>query len=136
MATYPYAQTAPAAVPAGYQYQAPRPDPDDPLHALAVHGVWVYARRLTPEETRAGHLALILDAAGEQEALTHFIDRAWQLYPEGPARLLRFAADAPDWFRRQVGSQFGRFYPGHPPVVRNLAVFTARLLAALREELP
>ena len=114
--------------PAGFLRQEPRPAPGEPFHDWARHGVLVYGRPLTDQETQQYELATLLPEA-EEPAL---VARIAAPYREQAAVLLAYAAEEPGWYANDIRAAIEREGTGYRLLVADPDRIGDLVLALLR----
>lgn len=116
--------------PRGFLRVDPRPAPGEPFHDWARHGVLVYPRPLTDQETQQYELATLLPEE-EEPALA---DRIAAPYREQAAALLAYAVEEPGWFANDIRAAIDRESTGYRLLVADPDRIGGLVLAALRSE--
>ena len=116
--------------PRGFLRVDPRPAPGEPFHDWARHGVLVYPRPLTDQETQQYELATLLPEE-EEPALA---DRIAAPYREQAAALLAYAVEEPGWFANDIRAAIDRESTGYRLLVADPDRIGGLVLVALRSE--
>lgn len=118
--------------PNGFTCVLPRPEHGKPHHFTARHGILVYERELTDDETNRFELARIIEG-DDLVVLANQAAKALDAYAKRwlEAKQEMNEADFFDAFQRSLHSKLKRIWQGHPPSISDFHEFAQHVVVIM-----